>query len=255
MNRLSFAWTQRVKRIFGMLPATLVLSGLVAPATHADTCTYTTAYASSTLYNYQRCQMTDLDQRRMADLINQTPGLPNNGNMYCAPTAALDLLTYIANHGVTTMAPGPGYYGPESCDFCTIGVQYNKMTNAISQMGSLMGTDPYTGTGGSGATTGLQQWVSGSGGAGRAFTVSHVVPNSFWSPRLDDLASAALNGAVVAPVVGWYQGTKESGFSRKGGHVLALAMAKRSGTSAQIGLRERGPLARLGHPAMGPQQA
>ncbi len=32
--------------------------------------------------------------------------------------------------------------------------------------------------------------------------------------------------------------TKESAFSRNGGHALALAMAKRSGTSAQIGLRD-----------------
>ena len=152
LGRISFARTKRWERMVGLLSAALLISNLFAPATQADTCTYTTSYANAALYNYQRCQMTDLDQRRVADPTNNIAGLLNNGNMYCVPTAAMDLLTYVANHGQIAIAPGPGYYGPES------GwgpyPQYAKMTSAISKLGGFMGTDPYTGTSAAGPKLG-----------------------------------------------------------------------------------------------------
>ena len=52
------------------------------------------------------------------------------------------------------------------------------------------------------------------------------------------MAAAAVAGGVVAPGVGWYKGSTDTGFTRVGGHQLALATAKRSGSSAQIGLRD-----------------
>jgi hypothetical protein len=109
------------------------------------------------------------------------------------------MITYIANHGEATMAPGPGNYGPE------IGwlpyPQYNKMTSAISKLGVLMGTDPITGTSGTGEASGLRKWVD-SGGTAWWFSVSQTSAGSFWSPGFNDVASAALGGATVAPGVG-----------------------------------------------------
>ena len=221
--------TKIAARVLGGL---LALSSLTAPAAHAGSCAYTSAWSSSSQYSYERCQMTDLDQRRQW-LNNQTPGLPNDGKMYCVPTAAVDLLTYIANHGYSWMSPGSGYYGHEAGPAQP---QYNKMTNAIFQMGQVMGTSPFSGTGGNGAITGLQQWLWNNGGFG--FTVSHAWASGYWSPRLNDIAGAALDGAVVEPIVGWYDGSQATGFSRDGGHALALATATRSGSNMQIGLRD-----------------
>src|SRR5688572_24300042 len=57
---------------------------------------------SSLLYEYSICDVPDLDQKRTA--LEDDPffgtlfGLPGNGSMWCAPTATMNWLAYIAAH-------------------------------------------------------------------------------------------------------------------------------------------------------------
>ena len=60
------------------------------------------AYSSSTQYVVEWTQMPDFDQVRT--------GLPNDGYMYCVPTAAFNVMTYIARHGYPGVAPGSHNY-------------------------------------------------------------------------------------------------------------------------------------------------
>jgi len=227
--------TRRSSLFIAIASASLALSSLAAPAAMADVCVASTVYSSSQSFNYQRCQMTDADQKRKANLATGTPGLPNDGNMYCVPTVALDLLAYIANHGYANVAPGSGWYGPEAGP--PPHLQYNKMTSAIAQMGVLMNTSPNNGTGSAAAVSGIKQWLTNTGAAN--FTVTGFTNAPKKTVRLNHMAAAAVDGAVIESIVGWYQGSAQSGYMRVGGHALALAGAERTGgVSTQVSLRD-----------------
>jgi hypothetical protein len=55
---------------------------------HAEACVPQSLYGKSLTFDYQRCQMTDLDQKRESDPATNTPGIPNHGKMHCVPAAA-----------------------------------------------------------------------------------------------------------------------------------------------------------------------
>jgi hypothetical protein len=226
------------------------MSAVSAPHALAVPCQTTTAFNGSSLA-YVRCQIPDLDQRR-EEVQPFTPGLPNNGSMYCAPTAALDLMTYLANQGFPSVMPGPGSWGPEP--WFPPFANYNTITANLSVMGALMGTSPTGGTGGAGASNGLSMWLAASG-VGGSFTVGSWAASGAYSPTFSTMGQQAISGALVMPVVGWYKPWSEApqelkdtlsllgislpaGYYRNGGHVLTLAEAMISGANQLIGFRD-----------------
>jgi hypothetical protein len=169
---------------------------------------------------YAISEMPDIDQRRTT-IEPLTLGLPGDGAMYCVPTAAMNLAAYIANHGFPSVGPGPGNWqlGPPD----NFGV-YNNMSQDLANLGTLMGTDAVTGTGGTAALNGLDAYLQA--GAPGDFVVSHYYAHDSYSPTLRDMALSAIDGNLVEPVVGWYSNADTNlPHERKGGHALSLVEA------------------------------
>jgi hypothetical protein len=153
-------------------------------------------------FSYSLCGAIDLDQVRLGQL-------PNDGLMYCAPTATMDLLAYLA-------ASNPGL-APGVADW-TAPANFDVMSQQLAALGSLMHTDPIGGTGGHGLELGFAKWLSQSGYDGD-YVVSHV--NASTPPGVDiaGMEAAAATGAFVIPMLGFY----DSAGTRVGGHVTFMA--------------------------------
>ena len=92
-------------------------------------------------YSFSRDNVPDLDQVRSSD--EGIAGLPNDGEMYCVPTAAMNWMAYIANHGYPAVMPGPGNWEVSPPQYTS---EYNFMTFNLLALGLSMNTDPYDGT-------------------------------------------------------------------------------------------------------------
>lgn len=176
------------------------------------------AFSSESLYSYRVTHVPDHDQRRF--------GLPNDGAVHCAPTAAMNWMCYFSNHGQPGIPPGPAnWMNPAN---------YDAATAAIGLMGTLMLTAPPGGTSGYWCAFGLRAWL-------HDYPVlvlrTHLDMDS--TPRLRQAASLGMGGGYVMVGVGWYL---ESGLviERDGGHALTLTRAARSGSDQEIGWRDPG---------------
>lgn len=177
------------------------------------------SYSSGTQYTVEWTQMPDFDQVRT--------GLPNNGKMYCVPTAAVNIMAYIARHGYPSISPGSHsyYWWMNQSAFPTA-------TANLTAMGVLMGTDPFDGTGGNGAMNGINAWLPGS------FLVYHTWASGLSSPRASNLGGHMLAGHLVISVVGWYNQDNYPAIARTGGHALTLTRVARSGNNISISWRD-----------------
>jgi hypothetical protein len=190
-----------------------------------------------TNYEYGIIDVPDIDQRRTA--MGNIAGLPNGGDMYCIPTAAMNWMAYIADHGYPGIAPGEeNWQLPQN---------YEAMTSWLTTMGIVMGTNANTGTTGAAAKLAMKAWLSPYS---FAFTVSRLDAKSLPGVSLVDnlMAPAAIGGNLIIPVVGWYKKLSqaweelyggslpsfvEDTFARIGGHGFSLVGAKRTpGTRA-----------------------
>lgn len=88
----------------------------------------------------------DFDQRRSAG--GGRDGLPSNGGMFCVPTSTLNWLAYFANRGIEqpNTLDGPRDWQADA--------NYQRVTQTIDLLGSLMGTDASDGTTGDGQMVG-----------------------------------------------------------------------------------------------------
>ncbi len=102
------------------------------------------AAAQCNLYRYG---VPDFDQKRDA--------LPNDGNMYCVPTSAVNWTAYIANHGWPLMMSGPRNWQAQA--------NYNFVTSTDATMGVLMSTSATGGTTGGNGLSGLQSYLFAHG--------------------------------------------------------------------------------------------
>jgi hypothetical protein len=166
-------------------------------------------------YSYKVTHVPDQDQKRGL--------LPSQGSMYCVPTASMNWLMYFANHGLLSLSPGAGNWQSQAL--------YNTATGAIYDLGELMGTDEFTGTGGDGLEAGLNAWL-----AIHPIVYAHYYGDDDWTPDYEYIAQHAFNGGYVMPVVGWY--TEPGCMQRNGGHALSLVKLARSGTARVIGWRD-----------------
>ncbi|MFO0828988.1 MAG: hypothetical protein U0572_12680 [Phycisphaerales bacterium] len=176
-------------------------------------------YNDQSSYGYKITGMTDLDQKRS--------DIPNDGKMYCVPTATLNLFTYAANHGFPGVSPGPGNYRTAQ--------KYDDATNAEFVLGLYMGTDPYEGTKG-GWGDGAATWAAGS-----LLATHRYHRTSDYNPAIRKMTKKAVHGAICAFNYGRYQQQNSSGtpqVTRKGGHAVTLSRSYRSGSNRILRYRD-----------------
>jgi hypothetical protein len=170
---------------------------------------------------YAICDVPDIDQRR-ADGSSVT-GLPGDGAAYCLPASAMNFFAFLAYHP-SAPVPEPGQQ-PQNWQ-TSIPMVYNDMTANLELLGSMMGTDPEMGTTGFGGQTGMEQWLDDNG-MNEAFVVGLFYAVGTYSPRMTELAQAALAGAYVMPNMGFYTNADDDDEpkTRAGGHVVSLVGA------------------------------
>jgi hypothetical protein len=218
--------------------ATLLPSSGTLAAPSEYICDNASSYDGSNFLLHM-CNMPDLDQRR-TEAPPFVTGLPNDGEMYCVPTAAMNVCAYISAHGYPNLHPGVANWRLNPPQH----PEYSTMSNHLKTMGQLMGTTPQGGTGGAAAEDGLEEWLNGSQNEGWSspFVVSRYCASGFYSPRFADAALSALSGSLVVPVVGWYSNPDTSAsHERDGGHALTLAHAAGNtavGANCTIGVRD-----------------
>jgi hypothetical protein len=189
------------------------------------------AQVAGNYFGYDITEMPDIDQQRAS--ADGILGLPNNGAAYCVPTATTNDFAYIANHGFPNLyPPGPGNWqlGPPSNT-----AVYNSMTNAISAMGTEMGTDPFKGTYGYPAMNGAQAWLDFAYPGEFVVSLYYVhgsattqgkSSSATYAPNLQDMALQAIDGNLVEPGVGWYTNADtDLPHTRDEGHQLSLIEA------------------------------
>lgn len=193
-------------------PLVLVLSVLIpasrpalADVTHAE-------WSSDQDFHFHVNYMPDLDQDRAT--------LPASGNMFCVPTATMNMLAYAAEWGVADMPPGPGVWQGD--------VGYGTMTNHLDDLGESMdtGTD---GTGPTGWSNGTAEWIDGY-----PLIRSKLYKSGEYCPNLSDAASWAASGALVSVVYGRYNfnpGPQPIIGSRTGGHCVTVVHMYSDGTN------------------------
>jgi hypothetical protein len=170
-------------------------------------------------FGYSVQWMPDIDQRWFT--------LPNDGAMYCVPTAAMNMLAFASHWGDELLQPGPGVW-----DDNYVTEQWD-LADKLEQLGFLMETSPTGGTGVSGLFTGLDLWIGQ-----RPFDVWVQGRTETDYPTLSDVASngVAGGGTLAAVAYGRYiwdtvGGSTPRLLERTGGHMVTVRYA-----SAQDGV-------------------
>jgi hypothetical protein len=181
---------------------------------------------------YRLNHMPDFDQRRIA--ASGIIGLPGDGGMYCAPTAAMNMMAYAANHGYPNFPPGEALWQLQA--------NYNASGLAVFNMGALMSTHPQNGTNGSGSNNGYNAWIS------QQPQLMHLAfyASNFDAPTFDEIAELAqVTGGIMAFCYGRYEVdiVQQSGSliavgDRTGGHCVTFTQAHRDGSVRTIGYRD-----------------
>jgi len=184
----------------------------------------TTSYISSSQYSFKMTKVPDFDQRRN--------GLPLNGSVHCAPTSAINWMAYIANHGWSSLAPGPGDWKQPAL--------YDTATTNILGMGLLMNTSSI-GSKMPNIVAGTKAWLSQSAVGGGFVVVAQWDAGFTWT-LFDDLAEQALLKRLVMVRIGWYyQQTSTPGtYTRDGGHITCMTRALRDGPNRILGMNDPG---------------
>jgi len=184
----------------------------------------TITFNSSWDYEYRISKVPDLDQIRV--------GLPNMGNMYCVPASSINWMAYMAQHGYPTLQPGVAAWSNPT--------NFVAATNAIGNLGTMMGTVADGGTGLDGFIAGSISWLGASGQFNRIFPVG-VNDTDSVQTMFADLGQQALLGRLVLPRIGWYDVAEYPAIQRTGGHLASMTRARRTlGVSNWIGLNDPG---------------
>lgn len=203
------------------LIATVLALLSLAPGARAN---WSGSYVTPFQYDAQFTLVPDFDQRR--------DDIMNDGRMFCAPTAAVNWMAYIARHGVPFLEPGS-----QPRTFWHSTQAYDDVTGLLLRMGAFMQTNAIDGTGGSGFYDGVRQWLEESG-AHFLFTLHYAWLDENWNtPRFDGLAQWVNQGVPVVGTVGWYD---EDGFTltRDGGHLFSVVGVQREGNQRLLTIHD-----------------
>ncbi len=184
---------------------------------------------------FSYADMPDIDQKRAigkdgAGLFH--PGLPNNGIMYCGPTAGMNVLAFLADHGAADVSPN-------SKDW-TLAANYDLMSSKLNELGGLMGTDANKGTSLGGFQSGMLAWSNNHGTSKHKFGLVSEFPGTDNDWQQPNLGIAAFTEAVGNPVVvsiGYYtpsivygpNNSEKIGLRRTGGHFVTMTGFDNSG--------------------------
>ncbi len=163
-----------------------------------EPCTPDSAISGSS-FDYALCGLPDIDQNHQrwkpGEKPPKDPGLPGEGDDFCAPTATMDAFAYFASHGFPWLRPGNKDWEEAA--------NYNVMRSDLLELGEAMGTTAAAGTTGSGFFSGIYKWLAmrQPGVPGYAFPLVFVTTPgaSVFAPTLQEMAEAAAAGDVVIP--------------------------------------------------------
>lgn len=217
----------------------LALAGCTALTT-AVSANIVTSFTHPFQYSVNVTNMPDIDQRRKHDdrgtpwdFSDDIVGLPNDGEMYCAPTAAMNLFIYAANHGFPGLAPGPGTWGSPS--------EYNFASLNLLNLGVLMGTHPVSGTKG-GVRDGIIDWLKASNDLGDFLLLTKKRSGTVF-PRAEQIATMARLGGISMFCYGRYDACCADFLQyplvgRDGGHCVTFTGYTRNGTNQELRYRD-----------------
>ncbi|MBV6457611.1 MAG: hypothetical protein HONBIEJF_00726 [Fimbriimonadaceae bacterium] len=157
----------------------------------------------------KRTGMPDYDQKRTT--------LPNDGRMYCVPTSSVNLLRYMAWHGMPNQDK-------------SYGATYSQVTSFISHVGAAMATDPETGTTGSNSWPALKNWIWDHDGGNLIFQYFY---GRDWSWGIGTIKNWQMAGAIARMGYGRYV-ADTGGYRRDSGHSITLAGVDFAGTSKRL---------------------
>lgn len=203
---------------------------LLAAPGHADV--ITAEYVSDSELEYEVRHMPDLDQNR----AGYAPEA-NNGKCYCSPTAAMNAIMYIANHGFLQVAPGPGIWSDPAL--------YVEATMSIEGLAADMNTSPGEppvdtgcGTGATGGYNGLKGWLQPYG----IFIVNDHESVDDFTPDFASIAKSLIGGNLgtmsygAYTVLGDIKGVPV--VNRGGGHVVTPVRMKADGGEMFVWARD-----------------
>lgn len=174
-------------------------------------------------FSWSLTGVPDIDQVRGADAATGKVGLPNNGKMWCLPTAGMNALAYLADFGYNTGVASKDWSLPEN---------YSEMSTELADFGTEMGTDPVGGTGGSKLIEAMTARLEAAGTIAKSFEAPGVIQfvnytegGGWQGPSAQQMALAGLDGAVAFPMIGFYADEPDpDGVGivkrRKGGHMM-----------------------------------
>ncbi|MCC6661854.1 MAG: hypothetical protein IT437_13320 [Phycisphaerales bacterium] len=152
----------------------------------------------------------DFDQKRRTSA--STPGLPNDGKMYCVPTSAVNWFAYFANHGIEQPLTLDGPRDWES------NAEYDRVTGVIDLMGDFMQTSPSEGTKGQG--TAGAAFYAALFTQGDVTVIGHSMFGDDHAPTRGDMLTAYALGGYILGGYGRY--TNSLGGVRGGGHAFSI---------------------------------
>lgn len=167
--------------------------------------------AGADVPSFNRPWMPDIDQYRF--LGGGTLGLPNDGRMYCVPTATLNLMAYLDRHGYPAMldlAENESFYTTNA---------YIELGTDLIFMGILMGTDPFDGTGEQAWLDGTRGWIGQRYDAWK-FVVVQKGSSQFDPVGPQDFSAYHAMGCIMTMSIGWYDFLGNDTYLRDGGHVV-----------------------------------
>ena len=155
--------------------------------------------------------------------------------MFCGPTSAANVLTYIANHGYPEVGLGDGEWDPDNLSFHENRIKYERVTNFIAELGDEMDTDLVgdnsTGTNLKNLAEGIETYLEDTD----AFDVDYLQPSDL--PSHDDIGNALLDGGLVILVRGRYTQESDGTYTRIGGHIMPVIGASRRISTRELTVR------------------
>ncbi|UYV12685.1 MAG: hypothetical protein NCW75_15520 [Phycisphaera sp.] len=146
----------------------------------------------------------------MPDFDQQRSDLPNDGRMYCIPTATANALAYITNHGHPGLLDGPRNWQSQA--------HYDDISGLLAILGVVMFTDPDNGTTMTPWRVATQSALSGEG----FFMVGSFQAAGFEGLNPLQLADQMRMGTIVLPLIGWYDESGTGLYTRDGGHMVTM---------------------------------